>query len=149
LLHRARAAADAIEIEERALDLAEAVIDAVLERRATSSVVRAATRRTHGEIVEELQRLLAASWRRKVELADLANALRWSPYHLARLFRAATGSSIHGYVTALRLRHAVERMRETRDELAEIALDCGFASQSHFADSFRREFGCAPSQLRR
>jgi AraC family transcriptional regulator len=37
----------------------------------------------------------------------------------------------------------------TRDDLAAVALDVGFASHSHFTDAFRREFGRAPSEVRR
>jgi AraC family transcriptional regulator len=69
--------------------------------------------------------------------------------HFARMFRRHTGASLHRHLLRLRLRAALERIVATLDDLAAVALDVGFASHSHFTDAFRREFGRAPSEVRR
>jgi AraC-like DNA-binding protein len=79
---------------------------------------------------------------------DLACALHASPFHLARVFRAETGFSLEGYPRALRLKAALERLPESGDSLTALALELGFASHSHFTETFRREFGVAPSVVR-
>ena len=71
-----------------------------------------------------------------------------SPFHLARVFQHRTGQPIHRYLTRLRLRASLERLSDGTSDLAALALALGFSSHSHFTDSFRREFGCKPSDVR-
>jgi AraC-like DNA-binding protein len=40
-------------------------------------------------------------------------------------------------------------MRQGHSSLAEIAIRCGFADQSHFTRAFSRETGASPGQWRR
>jgi AraC family transcriptional regulator len=71
-----------------------------------------------------------------------------SVFHLARIFKVRTGFSLHTYRTQLRLRAALERLREPGLDLIDIALDLGFSSHSHFTETFRRSFGKTPSAVR-
>jgi AraC-like DNA-binding protein len=69
-------------------------------------------------------------------------------FHLARIFKSRTGFSLHAYRNQLRLRSALERLREPNVDLTGIALDLGFSSHSHFTETFRRAFGKTPSAVR-
>jgi AraC-like DNA-binding protein len=71
-----------------------------------------------------------------------------SPYHLSRIFRRSTGSSLHAYQTSLRLREGLRRLSDGEQDLTALALDLGFSDHSHFTNSFRRHFGSAPSKFR-
>jgi AraC family transcriptional regulator len=82
-------------------------------------------------------------------LGELAQAVGVHPVTLARGFRKAYGCSVGAYLRRLRLARAAERLAETEDSLAEIALEAGFADQSHFSNLFRRETGLSPSAFRR
>ncbi len=128
---------DRLELEERALALVGAVLG-----------IEARPRRPATRLVDATKELLANRYAEDLRLADLAGSLHISPYHLARVFRAATGQSLHGYRTQLRLRAAVDLMAAGPDRLADIALDCGFASHSHLSDAFRRRFGSPPGAVR-
>jgi AraC-like DNA-binding protein len=79
----------------------------------------------------------------------VARAVHASPFHLARVFRERAGVPIHRYLTRLRLRAAIERLADGADDLTALALDLGFSSHGHFTDTFRREFGRTPSDVRR
>jgi AraC family transcriptional regulator len=68
---------------------------------------------------------------------------------LARGFRKAYGCSVGAYLRWLRIVHAARRLAESDEPLAEIALEAGFADQSHFSNVFRRETGLSPSVFRR
>lgn len=57
-----------------------------------------------------------------------------------RAFRRHVGSTPHGLLLRSRLELAKGRV-QAGDRLAEIALDSGFADQSHFANAFRQTFG--------
>src|SRR5690349_18796469 len=82
-------------------------------------------------------------------LGELAEAVGVHPVTLARGFRKAYGCSVGAYLRRLRVARAAERLAETDNPLAGIALEAGFADQSHFSNLFRRETGVSPSAFRR
>lgn len=82
-------------------------------------------------------------------LGELAEAVGVHPVTLARGFRKAYGCSVGAYLRRLRVARAAQRLAETDNPLAEIALEAGFADQSHFSNLFRRETGVSPSAFRR
>jgi AraC-like DNA-binding protein len=130
---RHRRLLDSDAIEESAI----ALVDDVVGTRPVRSerLVRAAVE------------LLTTTYTERLTLGEIATRLAVSPFHLARVFRAGTGFSLHGFRTQLRLRVAWDRLPEARGDLTRLALELGFASHSHFTDSFRRAFGVAPSRI--
>lgn len=107
-----------------------------------------AAKRSHHELAEAAKERIVETLGESVSLAQLGKQLGVSPFHLARTFRAQTGFTLHQFRTQLRLRRAlVELDREGRN-LTRLAFDLGFASHSHFTDTFRREFGLPPSAVR-
>jgi AraC-like DNA-binding protein len=131
--------------------ISEAVAQA-LERASTFHGLRAkgreATRAAHREIVDQTKELLAARFRERLTVAEIAGAIGVSRFHLSRLFRSSTGFSLHGYRNQLRLRAALERIADPHTLLPALAAELGFSSHSHFTAAFRESFGLAPSDLR-
>jgi AraC family transcriptional regulator len=81
-------------------------------------------------------------------LAELAAAAGFSPYHFARLFKAALGVSPHQYVIGRRVARAQVLLQTTDWSTAIIAREVGFATSSHLAQHLRRQLGVSPTQLR-
>jgi AraC family transcriptional regulator len=69
--------------------------------------------------------------------------------HLLRTFRRYHGTSIASYVRARRIERARIEVAAAKRPLSMIALDAGFADQSHFTRVFRRTFGETPGQYAR
>lgn len=84
-----------------------------------------------------------------VSLKDLAEVAGLSPYHFARVFKLATGESPYHYLGSRRLARAQEMLSATELPLAELALACGFASQSHFTAAFTKSVGISPGRYRK
>ncbi|MEL6901821.1 MAG: AraC family transcriptional regulator [Cyanobacteria bacterium J06606_4] len=84
-----------------------------------------------------------------IKLADLATVAGMSQYHFSRLFRCSTGRSPHQYVTQQRVERAKHLLVGSQRPLSEIALACGFNSQSHFGKSFRELVGTTPGRFRK
>jgi AraC-like DNA-binding protein len=78
-------------------------------------------------------------------LLDLARLVSVSPLALLRAFRQQVGSTPYVYRTARRIQVAKMLLRESR-AVAEVALDCGFADQSHLTTTFRRCTGVTPGE---
>jgi AraC family transcriptional regulator len=79
-------------------------------------------------------------------LEGLASFLGRSRFHFSRLFKASTGMTPHQYVVRRRVERARELLR-AGGAIAEVAVEVGFASQSHLNLHIRRAFGCTPGQL--
>ncbi len=81
-------------------------------------------------------------------LSEMAGAAHMSPYHFSRLFKESTGLAPHQYVIERRVQRAKELLTSTALPIAEIALLCGFAHQSHLNRHFKRLLGVNPKALR-
>jgi len=68
-------------------------------------------------------------------------------FQLARAFRAAYGSSPHGFLVHSRLVRA-RQLLAAGGPPAAVAAECGFADQSHFGRWFRRAYGHTPAAYR-
>jgi AraC family transcriptional regulator len=141
---------DSLELEEALYRL---VSDAVRVDRSMNGgrrrPVRERTRAEHVHLAEDTKALLSRRVAENLSLKEIAAELHSCPFHLARVFRAQTGFAVHEYRNQLRLRLSLDRIFEPGRNLVEIALELGFASHSHFTDSFRRAFKAAPSRLRK
>jgi AraC-like DNA-binding protein len=128
--------------------VADVLADAFDARPAPSERLATRTAREHAERVEAAKTYLASRVGERVTLDEVAAAVDVSPFHLARIFQRHTGTPLHRYLTRLRLRLSLERLAAGEEDLAALALELGFSSHSHFADTFRREFGRPPSVAR-
>ena len=144
--------------------LTHAVVDPLAAEEAVQSVLgsalaaagsprpprrgRSATRTLHRCLAEDAKALLGARALERMSLTELARELHTSRFHLVRVFRRETGTTIAAYRTQLRIRAALERLLAGGDDLATIAAECGFASHSHLTDTFRHTLGAPPSGIR-
>jgi len=81
---------------------------------------------------------------RAITLSELAALCGCSPRRFTTLFKQAFGTTPYQYVMRARLMEAARRLRTSRQELAAIAYEVGFSSQSHFSSTFHRAFGVRP-----
>lgn len=79
----------------------------------------------------------------------LADAIGVHRTTLARGFRESFGVSVKQFVRQVRTSHAAERLVRSTDPVARIALDLGYADQSHFTRDFGIQVGTSPARLRR
>jgi AraC-like DNA-binding protein len=131
--------ADALALDEAVLQLFDAV--------ARPSKAPAAGDARHAELVEDARAALSERLDEPLPLATLARRLGRSAFHLCRVFRARTGSTLHAYRQQLRLRAALAWLEDGAD-VTRVALDAGFSSHSHFTAAFRLAFGTTPSRFR-
>lgn len=82
-----------------------------------------------------------------LDLMALSTVAGLSKYHLVRAFRQAYGLTPHAYHLNLRVNHAKTRLAGGED-LARVALDCGFCDQGHFTRVFARCVGMTPGAYR-
>lgn len=91
---------------------------------------------------------LHANLTRDIGLDDLSAACGVDRFRLTRAFKAAFGLAPHAYLVQLRLARA-RRLLAQGQSPAEVAVNLGFADQSHLGRWFRRAFGLTPAQYAR
>ena len=92
---------------------------------------------------------LRARFRENVSPGEVASEARVHPVHLAAAFRKHFGQSAGEFVRMCRVEFATARLACQGVSLADIALDAGFADQSHFTRTFKRLTGLTPAAFRR
>lgn len=86
--------------------------------------------------------------RAALSVQQLADEAGLSRFHLQRLFKRDTGSTIRHYLQDALLGNAAVRVRFSRESLLSIALTLGFGSQQAFTRAFTRRWGVPPGELR-
>jgi AraC family transcriptional regulator len=92
--------------------------------------------------------LLHESYMEKLDYALLAAEANVHPVYLAQAFRQYEGCTPAEYQRRLRLDWAAEQLTNDSTTLTEIALQAGFADQSHFHRVFKSRTGLTPLQYR-
>jgi AraC family transcriptional regulator len=138
----AEAGGDAAQLEELALRVAGAVCaldDAAPAQRPSA--------RDERRIVTALD-LIEARYAEPLSVHCLADAVRMSPFHFLRVFRAVAGVTPHQYLVRTRLRRAAVALATTDEPIAQVAFAHGFGDLSTFVTTFGRIFGKPPRAWR-
>jgi AraC family transcriptional regulator len=85
----------------------------------------------------------------QISVRELASECRLSDSHFATAFRRTTGESPHRWLMKRRVENAKEMLLSSEVPLSVIALDCGFADQSHLTRVFTVMVGAPPGVWRR
>ena len=93
--------------------------------------------------------ILNANLDGEISLIELASECGLSVRHFARAFRQSTGTAPHRWLLARRVEKTKDLLRNSLLSLADIALACGFADQSHFTRVFTRSANMSPGMWRR
>ncbi len=80
---------------------------------------------------------------------EVAAATYISPSYLALIFKQRMGQSVLQYILSLRVGWAARELVSSGKSVSQIAEESGFASATHFANTFRRHIGRSPSEYRK
>jgi len=92
--------------------------------------------------------LLHEKFLEPITLGSIAQLVGVHPAHLARVFRRFHGCTVGDYVRKLRFELGCRLLANSDRPLVEIALSAGYADQSHFSRSFKRQMGLSPAAFR-
>lgn len=104
--------------------------------------------RLSGQQVNLIAEFVWANIDQALSLDELAQQVGFSPYHFARVFRESTGHSPHQFVLRQRIEYAKRLVKKRDIPLTQVALDSGFANQSHLTQMFKRFLGITPKSYR-
>lgn len=134
-----------VDFEELAHEMASAVLQVLGKTNYEKGVATAADERR----ISATSRFIQANLGEPLPLDKLALTAKMSEFHFLRMFKQVMRVTPHQFILRSRLREAALRLKTTRDEVLQIALNTGFWDLSNFNHAFRSEFGMSPTRYAR
>ena len=100
-------------------------------------------------LVREAKAYMDAHFCEDCTLEAVAAHVHVSANHLHTVFLRAEGKTPFAYVQEKRVEKAKQLILRGESSLAQIALDTGFCSQSHFTATFKKSTGQTPARYRK
>ncbi|MBQ7615606.1 MAG: helix-turn-helix transcriptional regulator [Butyrivibrio sp.] len=83
----------------------------------------------------------------QIDLSTVAAHFNYTPTYLSRMFKEHVGRNFYQYLQNVRLMNCVEEMRDDDNtRLMDCALNHGFPNAKSFIQTFKKTFGCTPSE---
>ena len=78
----------------------------------------------------------------------IASQVNMSVSTFRRRLLAVSGKSPKAYIQAIQMERAIQLLDDSEQPVAQIAQLCGFSETSNFSHTFKRIYGCTPTQYR-
>lgn len=137
------------ELARRLLDRAQALLQLQLDGAEPASANAQSIGALPAWRARRVVRYVDENLDRSLSLRELADAVGLSARHFSRAFKLSLGEPPGAFVLRRRVERAQLAMLHGEEPLAQIALACGFADQTHMTRAFRRMVGQAPGKWRR
>lgn len=85
----------------------------------------------------------------ELNITEIASQSCFSAFHFQRIFQAITGFSVQKYIRYRRLSEAAILLKETKENILEIAISFQYGSQEAFTRAFVNCFGITPARYRK
>ena len=97
-------------------------------------------------VIEKSLNYIKQNLTEDLSLEKMAQLMSLSPVYFHTCFQTSVGKTLRDYVEEQRLKKAINLLITTELTLTQIALECGFSSQSYFSFVFKRRMGTTPRQ---
>ncbi|AKN31589.1 AraC family transcriptional regulator [Clostridium carboxidivorans P7] len=97
-------------------------------------------------VIKLLKEYIEYNYKENISINQLSQISGLSPYYLIRLFSNEYGFAPHCYQNSIRIRKVKELLKDGKMKMTDIALEVGFADQSHMIKHFKNSVGVTPSQ---
>ncbi len=103
---------------------------------------------SHVQIVPAIE-FVEANYQAKFTLDELCAAIHINKYYFCKMFKKVTGATLTEYVNFRRLLQAEVMLLRTSKSVAQIAHECGFASNQYFTKVFKENYVLSPTAYRK
>ncbi len=100
------------------------------------------------DLMEEVKLYMDTHFASSMTLQSISERFYIHPNYFSRRFKEKQGQSFIDYLTAIRMKKAMDWIRETDLQVQQIANKVGFEDASYFTSVFRKFYGHTPKQYR-
>lgn len=120
-----------------------------VQRSVQDAVPLAVTNRLSEGKLQQVRDYINEHLEQDLTLSELAAVVHMSSSYFSGSFKQSTGLAPHQYVIQCRVERAKQLLVQSKLSIAEIALQVGFAHQSHLSRHFKRLVGVTPKAFLR
>lgn len=99
------------------------------------------------QVVDKAIRWITLHYSRTISIEEMAHALGYHRTHLSRIFKEHTGLSPINYLLQVRMERAKGLLAQDWT-IEQVAASVGFEDALYFSKTFRKRFGCSPTEYR-
>jgi AraC-like DNA-binding protein len=100
-------------------------------------------------LIKRMLSFLYQNYQEKIRIEEIAASAAISPSYAIHLFSDYLHSSPIVYLNAYRIEKACDLLKESSQNISEIASAVGFDSPSYFSEIFHRYKGCSPREYQK
>ena len=105
---------------------------------------------SNSEIIGEILHYIEINYMYPISIQDILQFCPLSRSHFHAVFKNECGMTFVEALHAVRIRRACELLKSSPEQgVLDIALSCGFQSQSHFCHTFKKTMSVSPTQFRK
>ncbi|WP_300725115.1 AraC family transcriptional regulator [uncultured Bacteroides sp.] len=130
------------------LSLLDALAECKQRRFGTSPNYAPTSETFKDKKTEKIIAYLHKNYTRTVTLEEIASFAAMNPAAFCRYFKSATGKTLKGYILDMRIGYACKLLAAEEINIAQVSLECGFESVSHFNRSFKKLLGMSPTEYK-
>jgi AraC-like DNA-binding protein len=97
--------------------------------------------------VRRIRRLIRAHYGEQLSVSGLAARVGRNTQYISTLFHRQTGTTIHRYLTSVRMRQAAKLLRR-REKVEAVMLLVGYRGKKNFYRQFEASFGITPGRYK-
>lgn len=99
-------------------------------------------------ISNQLIAYLQEHYREDLTCDEIALHFNYHTYHINRIMRNATGTTVHQYLINYRISMSKSLLCNTSMSIEDIAAEVGFKNTPYYSNTFKKIVGCSPSYYR-
>ena len=105
---------------------------------------------SNSEIIGEILHYIELNYMYQISIKDILKFCPLSRSHFHAVFKTECNMTFVDALHAVRIRRACELLKSSPDQgVLDIAMSCGFQSQSHFCHTFKKSMNISPTQFRK
>lgn len=105
-------------------------------------------RNQHLSILKDMIRFINKNYTERISLAQISQAGKVGKTTCCAIFQKYTNETPISFLTDYRLKKGIELLETTDKTVSEICFEVGFSGASYFTETFRKAYGCTPTEYR-